>query len=86
MLILTLVFLAACGSQDQDQLREEEQPVQEELSDEEIDEQLDRIEAEYEADEEQIGADAEPSYSSTSPFTGMPLAEEYYKKSCSCRS
>lgn len=80
LLILTLVFLAACGSQDQDQLREEEQPVQEELSDEEIDEQLDRIEAEYEADEEQIGADAEPSYSSTSPFTGMPLAEEYYKR------
>ena len=80
LLIFSLIFLGACTGQDDDQLRDQEQPIQEELSDEEIDEQLDRIEAEYQNDRQEIQLDDQQIYQSTSPFSGMPVEEEYYKR------
>ncbi|ADQ15093.1 DUF3048 domain-containing protein [Halanaerobium hydrogeniformans] len=80
LLIFSLIFLGACADQDDDQHLDPEQPIQEELIEEEIFEQLDRIETEYQNGRQEIQQNGDHSYQSVSPFTGMPVEDEYYNR------
>lgn len=87
LLIIILVFLGACGLQDDETpVSEDSQVVEErpEVSDEkdEIDLEDDTgdIIDDYESDDMQIDIPEESDYRSTSPFTGIPLKNEYFNR------
>lgn len=87
ILILILVFLGACGLQDDEtQISEESQVVEEtpEVSDEEegigLEGDQGDIMDDYETDDIQMDLPEESDYQSTSPFTGVPLKNKYFNR------
>ena len=83
LLLTTLMILTACGSdegQQQVQQNEEEITQQEELSQKDLEEEIENIEEEYEEESPEEDQSSENMYNAVSPFTGLPIETEYYKR------
>jgi predicted small lipoprotein YifL len=87
ILIITLVFLGACGLQDDGTQPDEESQVEEQrpgTRDEEdgidLDDEVGDVVDQYGSDEQQFDFPEESDYKSTSPFTGLPLKNEYFNR------
>src|SRR6056297_3045109 len=80
LVLTTLLLLTACSPDDSTQAPEEETSQQEELSESELEEEIKNIEEEYETEMAEEDEFNQNNYSSTSPFTGLPVIDEYYKR------
>lgn len=74
LLLTGLLIFTACSFEDG------EQSQQEELSQEDLKEEIQSIEEEYKAESPEEGQSLENSYSAVSPFTGLPISQNYYKR------
>ncbi len=80
LVLTTLLILTACSPDDSTQAPEEKTSQQEELSERELEEEIKNIEEEYETEMAEEDEFSQNNYSSTSPFTGLPVTDEYYKR------
>lgn len=86
LLIFILIFIGACALQDEAEQPTEERQSEEQSSQLDEEEEIDleddtgNILEEYETDEGQTDLSDEEIYKSTSPFTGVPLREEYFNR------
>lgn len=81
LLLTSLLVFTACSFEGEEpsQQPEEEIAEQEELSQEDLEEEIQSIEEEYQAEgleEESL----ENNYSAVSPFSGLPISQNYYKR------
>ncbi len=81
IILTALLLFTACSSENgnQTQMSEEEISQQEDLSEEDLDEEIQNIEEEYDESPEEEDQ-SEDDYSGVSPFTGLPVTEDHYKR------
>lgn len=85
ILTAAVVFLSGCGSGDQSQKQPEESLPQNEqqkkdLSQTELAEEIENVEDEYSEAAEAERIKKTDSYSSSSPFTALPMEKDYYSR------
>lgn len=82
LMLAGLLVFTACSSEEaqQPQQTEEEKSQQEKLSQEDLEEEIQSIEEEYEAESPEEDEISELSYSAISPFTGLPISKNHYKR------
>lgn len=83
LLLTVLLVLTACtsdGDQQQVQQSEEEVKEPEELSEQDVEKEIEEIEEEYEAETPDDDQESASDYKAVSPFTGLPIEEEFYKR------
>jgi len=83
LLLTVLIVLTACTSDsDQQQVQQSEEEIkqQEELSEQEVEKEIQEIEEEYEAETPPEEQESESDYKAVSPFTGLPIEKEFYKR------
>ena len=82
LLLTALMLFTACSSEEGERAEQTEEEVsqQEELSQEDLEEEIENIEEEYADEDSAEEQDSENVYKAVSPFTGLPLENEYYKR------
>lgn len=80
LVLLSLTLLTACASDDDSAPADQQLRQQEELSEEELEKEIEEIEDEYQSEVSEGDRLNEISYSSTSPFTGLPIRDNYYQR------
>lgn len=82
LLLAALLVFTACSPEDGEQLQqaEEDAAQQEKLSPEDLEEEIQNIEEEYEAESPEEDQSQKNNYSAVSPFTGLPIPQNYYKR------
>ncbi|PUU94857.1 MAG: hypothetical protein CI949_498 [Halanaerobium sp.] len=82
LLLSALLIFTACSSEEGEQPKQSEEEVsqQEDLNQEELEEEIKKIEEEYEAETPEEDEITESNYNAVSPFTGLPIKQNYYKR------
>jgi hypothetical protein len=82
LLLAALLVFTACTPEDGEQLQqaEEDAAQQEKLSPEDLEEEIQNLEEEYAAKSPEEDQSQKNNYSAVSPFTGLPISQNYYKR------
>ncbi|MFW6280413.1 MAG: DUF3048 domain-containing protein [Halanaerobium sp.] len=87
ILIITVIILGACGLQEdgtqpdeEDQVEEQRTETRDEEAEIDLDDEIGDVVDQYEIDEQQLDFPEESEYRSISPFTGVPLENEFFNR------